>query len=168
MQLSVDTTTTLPIRAFDWSSLEDTLSQLLEHRALVRIVGPREPSALDRVASDLGRVHKMLAVLALRCNEVASTPLRGLLVRAYRWAIEVTTHLTDLDVATLDRDVTVDEAEAFGRHVTTEYLGAVDPAFDEVLPRLAHGPRADASLHWDVETLRVAIERVILDVYAID
>lgn len=168
MQLSHDTTTTLPIRSFDWSALQASFSQMLEHRTLIRVVGPREPSALDRVADDLGRVEKMLGVLALRCNEMASTPLRALLVRAYRWAIDVTTELTDLDVATLDRDATSDEGEAFARHVTAEYLAIVDPAFDDVLPRLAHGPKADASLHWDVETLRVAIERVILDVYAID
>ena len=167
MQLSPDPTATLLIRCFDWSSLQAGFAQILEHRALVRLAGEREMTALDRVAGDLGRIEQMLGVLAIRANESASTPLRGLVVRTYRWAMAVATTLTDLDVATLDRETTPDEAEAFARLVTTEYLALLDPTFDELLPRLASGPRADASLHWDVETLRVGVERVILDVYAI-
>ncbi|MBS2017143.1 MAG: hypothetical protein JST00_29925 [Deltaproteobacteria bacterium] len=168
MMSSTEHTATLPIRSFDWSALEASLEQMLEHRALVRLVGPKEPTALDRIADDLSRLQKMLQVLTLRANETAWPALRMLVVRTFRWAIDVTTTLTDLDVETLDRDVTQEEGEIFARQVTAQYLALVDPVFDDVLPHLARGPRADASLHWDVETLRVAVERVILDVYSVD
>lgn len=157
---------TLPIRAFDWSSLEATLAQILDHRDLVREVSGIGTTALDALAADLGRVRRMLAVLGDRCNEAGSTSVRTLLVRVYHFAIEIGSHLTDLEVAALDRAPSTDEAESFARHATTSFVGAVDVAFDEALDTLPYG--RGAALAWDLETLRVAVERIVLDAYAIE
>ena len=143
----------------DWQGLDGLLTEILAHRGFVRASGPSEPTGLDRIAGDLGRIHAMLGVVGSRCGS-ADVRFEAAVAQTYRWALEIGTLLADLEVASLDRAVSAPEAEAFARRAVTAYVVALEPCFDAAQATTAGSE--EAALRWDLETLRAAVERALV------
>lgn len=144
-----------------WSTLDDLVTAILAHRAVLRGVGPSHASALDRLASDLSRVQSSLRIVASRCAADDDGPPTAAIAAAYRWALEVSTLLADLEAASLDRALAPRELEHGARRSSVAYLALVERTFDA----LPEGTTADdRALHWDLRTVRSAIECALLAV----
>ena len=146
----------------DFDALDRTVSALLVHRGFLKSAAPSglEPSRTDAVASELGRLQATLAVVA---SFAAGGSVATALVRAYRWTIDTASHLADLEAELLDREVTPEDVDTFARRSATAFLYFVEPAF--VAAGDSDTTSEERALLWDLETARVAIERVLLAIY---
>jgi hypothetical protein len=128
----------------------------------VRAVGAHDASVRDRVVADLARVRATLRVVASRCAAEAASAVRAIR-SAYRWALDLTAALTDLEVAALDRLVSAAEIEHLGRRATVGCVAAVEPAFAALSD--TDGSPEERALRWDLETVRTSIERTLVALY---
>jgi hypothetical protein len=119
--LQLTTTRRLPV-AFvvpDWSALDDELTELIVHSALLHDAGPTALTrSLDCVAFELARVQHTLSVAVTRWEQrvqggmTAGGRSRAIaLLQAYEAAIQAATKLADFEAAALDREVTVAQVE---------------------------------------------------------
>lgn len=163
MSLSVHTTYAPPSSSVepDFEALDRSVSALLAHRGFMKSATPeQERSGTDAIASELGRLQTTLAIVSSRTmgGSVATA-----LHRAYRWTFDAASQLADLEMALLDRELVTADVEAFAKRAATAFLCVVEPAFAEAGD--SDATSEDRALLWDLETARIAIERVLLAIY---
>jgi hypothetical protein len=147
--------------AYDLDDLDGTITAVLSQRGFLRSVMRDEgETALDVVASEIARLQVTLSVVASHCG---GGPIATALVKAYRWTIETAFHLADLQAELLDREMCSADAEAFASRSATSYACVLEPAFLQAGD--SHTTSEERALLWDLETARIAIERVLLAIF---